>query len=213
MPQNALWQANDDLTSLSTKVWHLKFRFFARFYLNFSQVGLKFHHVTILLKWRITQGVSRRLKRVDWQLLKISFRHRRHNFDLEFKNSITTFVMLRVIGRTSPFLTETVLRKTLSLSACSPKRFVIKDHFDFDKKVINKKWEKKRWKSLKQCGWETHRPYMLQLQVINADNAVVVNFHAEWCEPCKILTPKMTELLEDNPEIDLAVVDVDTNIE
>jgi thiol-disulfide isomerase/thioredoxin len=49
--------------------------------------------------------------------------------------------------------------------------------------------------------------------VINSDNAVVVNFHAEWCEPCKILTPKMTELLEDNPDIDLAVVDVDTNIE
>lgn len=42
---------------------------------------------------------------------------------------------------------------------------------------------------------------------------MVVNFHAEWCEPCKILTPKMTELLEDNPDIDLAVVDVDTNIE
>lgn len=51
------------------------------------------------------------------------------------------------------------------------------------------------------------------MQVINSDNAVVVNFHAEWCEPCKILTPKMTELLEDNPDIDLAVVDVDANIE
>lgn len=49
--------------------------------------------------------------------------------------------------------------------------------------------------------------------MINSDNAVVVNFHAEWCEPCKILTPKMTELLEDNPDIDLAVVDVDSNIE
>lgn len=50
-------------------------------------------------------------------------------------------------------------------------------------------------------------------QVINSDNAVIVNFHAEWCEPCKILTPKMTELLEDNLDIDLAVVDVDSNIE
>jgi len=91
--------------------------------------------------------------------------------------------MLRAFSKSTPFLTESVLKKTLSLSACSPKQFIIKDHFDFDKKVIN------------------------------ADNAVVVNFHAEWCEPCKILTPKMTELLEDNPDIDLAVVDVDTNIE
>ena len=43
--------------------------------------------------------------------------------------------MLKAISRTTPFLTESVLKKTLSLSACSPKRFVIKDHFDFDKKV------------------------------------------------------------------------------
>jgi len=91
--------------------------------------------------------------------------------------------MLRSIRRTIPTLTDFILRNTLSLSACSPKRFVIKDHFDFDKKVIN------------------------------ADNPVVVNFHAEWCEPCLLLNKKMTELLEDNPDIDLAVVDVDSNIE
>jgi thioredoxin 1 len=53
----------------------------------------------------------------------------------------------------------------------------------------------------------------LHFQVINAEKAVVVNFHAEWCEPCKILSPKMAELLEENPDIDLAVVDVDSNIE
>lgn len=47
--------------------------------------------------------------------------------------------MLRTaISRSSPFLAESVLRKTLSLSACSPKLFVIKDHFDFDKKVTSK---------------------------------------------------------------------------
>lgn len=113
--------------------------------------------------------------------------------------------MLRAISRT-PFLTESILKKTLSLSACSPKRFVIKDHFDFDKKV-------------RRAGpWNfgnliASLNRFLNFQVINSDNAVVVNFHAEWCEPCKILTPKMTELLEDNPDIDLAVVDVDTNIE
>jgi thiol-disulfide isomerase/thioredoxin len=61
--------------------------------------------------------------------------------------------------------------------------------------------------------FEISKTPLNNFQVINSDNAVVVNFHAEWCEPCKILTPKMTEMLEDNPDIDLAVVDVDTNIE
>lgn len=48
-------------------------------------------------------------------------------------------------------------------------------------------------------------------QVINSDNPVIVNFHAEWCDPCKILTPKMIELLENSDDIDLAVIDVDSN--
>lgn len=118
--------------------------------------------------------------------------------------NLDLFIMLRLIGKTTPFLTESILKKTLSLSACSPKRFVIKDHFDFDKKVI-----------LESCNHLITEilAIVALLQVINSDNAVVVNFHAEWCEPCKILTPKMTELLEDNPDIDLAVVDVDNNIE
>lgn len=40
---------------------------------------------------------------------------------------------------------------------------------------------------------------------------VIVNFHAEWCDPCKILTPKMEELLENSDEIDLAIIDVENN--
>lgn len=49
------------------------------------------------------------------------------------------------------------------------------------------------------------------LQVVNSDKPVIVNFHAEWCEPCKILTPKLIELIEKNGDIDLAVLDVDNN--
>lgn len=45
--------------------------------------------------------------------------------------------MLKAIGKATPLMVESILKKTLSLSACSPKSFVIKDHFDFDKKVIN----------------------------------------------------------------------------
>lgn len=80
-------------------------------------------------------------------------------------------------------LTDGTIRKTLSVSAASTKRFVINDHYEFDQKVVN------------------------------SDNPVIVNFHAEWCDPCKILTPKMTEMLEPLDDIDLAVVDVDSNID
>lgn len=73
------------------------------------------------------------------------------------------------------------LQKFISQSHCCDRKVNIKDHYEFDQKVIN------------------------------SDNPVVVNFHAEWCDPCKILTPKMSELLDNSEEIDLATIDVDTN--
>uniref|UniRef100_V5GMS3 Thioredoxin, mitochondrial n=1 Tax=Anoplophora glabripennis TaxID=217634 RepID=V5GMS3_ANOGL len=50
-------------------------------------------------------------------------------------------------------------------------------------------------------------------KVMNSDNPVIVNFHAEWCEPCHILTPKMKELIEPKENIDLAIVDVENHAE
>lgn len=50
-------------------------------------------------------------------------------------------------------------------------------------------------------------------KVMSSTNPVIVNFHAEWCEPCKILTPKMKELIEPQEFIDLAIVDVENNAE
>ncbi|XP_076257448.1 thioredoxin, mitochondrial [Rhynchophorus ferrugineus] len=50
-------------------------------------------------------------------------------------------------------------------------------------------------------------------KVMNSENPVIVNFHAEWCEPCHILTPKMKELIEPMTHIDLAVVDVEDHPE
>ena len=49
--------------------------------------------------------------------------------------------------------------------------------------------------------------------MINSDNPVIVNFHAEWCDPCQILTPKLIELLDPSQTIDLAIIDVDENID
>ncbi|XP_063828770.1 thioredoxin, mitochondrial isoform X2 [Ostrinia nubilalis] len=48
-------------------------------------------------------------------------------------------------------------------------------------------------------------------KVMNNNKPVIVNFHAEWCEPCKILTPKLKELIEPLNNLDLAVVDVEDN--
>lgn len=50
-------------------------------------------------------------------------------------------------------------------------------------------------------------------KVMNSVNPVIVNFHAEWCEPCHILTPKMKELVEHKDNIDLAIVDVENHAE
>lgn len=50
-------------------------------------------------------------------------------------------------------------------------------------------------------------------KVMHSTNPVIVNFHAEWCEPCHILTPKLKELIESKDNIDLAVVDVETHAE
>lgn len=46
-------------------------------------------------------------------------------------------------------------------------------------------------------------------KVLNNDVPVIVNFHAEWCEPCKLLTPKLEELVGPLPGVDLAIVNVE----
>lgn len=49
--------------------------------------------------------------------------------------------------------------------------------------------------------------------VMNSSVPVIVNFHAEWCEPCHILTPKLEELIGTRSDINLAIVDVEKNAE
>lgn len=52
-----------------------------------------------------------------------------------------------------------------------------------------------------------------EAKVLHSDKPVIVNFHAEWCEPCHILTPKLKELIGPNNDIDLAIIDVENNAE
>ncbi|XP_073982301.1 thioredoxin, mitochondrial [Rhodnius prolixus] len=50
-------------------------------------------------------------------------------------------------------------------------------------------------------------------KVLNSQTPVIVNFHAEWCDPCHILTPKLKELTDNSEEVDLAIIDVEENPE
>ncbi|XP_012226542.1 thioredoxin, mitochondrial [Linepithema humile] len=50
-------------------------------------------------------------------------------------------------------------------------------------------------------------------KVMNGTVPVIVNFHADWCDPCKILTPKLIELIEPMDKVDLAIIDVEENPE
>ncbi|XP_014219802.1 thioredoxin, mitochondrial [Copidosoma floridanum] len=50
-------------------------------------------------------------------------------------------------------------------------------------------------------------------KVMNSDVPVIVNFHAEWCDPCKILTPKLEEMIGPMDDLNLAIVNVELNPE
>lgn len=50
-------------------------------------------------------------------------------------------------------------------------------------------------------------------KVMNSSVPVIVNFHAEWCDPCKILTPKLIELIGPMDKLNLAIVNLESNPE
>jgi thioredoxin 1 len=49
--------------------------------------------------------------------------------------------------------------------------------------------------------------------VLESDAPVVVDFHAAWCPPCRVMSPILAELAEERPDVRFVNVDVDDNAE
>jgi len=51
------------------------------------------------------------------------------------------------------------------------------------------------------------------LQVINSDKLVVVDFYADWCMPCRFLSPLLEKLSKEYKEVEFYKINVDENQE
>lgn len=50
-------------------------------------------------------------------------------------------------------------------------------------------------------------------EVINSKNAVLIDFYADWCGPCKMLSPIIEEIANENEDIKVCKVNVDNEPE
>ena len=46
-------------------------------------------------------------------------------------------------------------------------------------------------------------------EILNSTNPVVIDFHATWCGPCKVLSPILEELDDEIDGVDFVKLDVD----
>ena len=46
-------------------------------------------------------------------------------------------------------------------------------------------------------------------EVLKSEKAVLVDFYAEWCGPCKMLAPVIDQIAKENEDIKVAKVNVD----
>lgn len=50
-------------------------------------------------------------------------------------------------------------------------------------------------------------------EVLNSDKPVLIDFYADWCEPCKILYPIIEEIAEENENIKVVRINVDNEFD
>ena len=48
-------------------------------------------------------------------------------------------------------------------------------------------------------------------QILNSDTPVLVDFHAEWCGPCKMMAPELKRFAADHKEVRVLKIDIDKN--
>ena len=46
-------------------------------------------------------------------------------------------------------------------------------------------------------------------EIINGDKKVLIDFYADWCGPCKMVSPLVDEIADENPDIAVCKVNVD----
>lgn len=50
-------------------------------------------------------------------------------------------------------------------------------------------------------------------EIKNSDKRVLLDFYADWCGPCKMLSPIIDEIAKENPQYTVGKINVDENPE
>jgi len=54
---------------------------------------------------------------------------------------------------------------------------------------------------------------LFKQHAVEGKRLTIVDFHADWCPPCKMLDPILQKALKDEPEADLLKINTDTEVE
>ena len=54
---------------------------------------------------------------------------------------------------------------------------------------------------------------IFETEVIKSDKTVLIDFYADWCGPCRMVSPLVDEIAKENPEYLVGKINVDTQPE